>query len=101
MNIGAAARAMRNFGFGRLRLVNPYQVAYQEAKSAVHAHDILERAVEEMEAIVSAERFRRDGIPPERAAEAERVARIAESCLQANSQAKIRPVLRAFGVPEE
>ena len=46
MNIGAAARAMRNFGFGRLRLVNPYQVAYQEAKSAVHAHDILERAEE-------------------------------------------------------
>jgi tRNA/rRNA methyltransferase len=46
LNIGAAARAMRNFGFGRLRLVNPYQVAYQEAKSAVHAHDILERAEE-------------------------------------------------------
>lgn len=64
-------------------------------------NDILERAVDEMEAIVSAERFRRDGIPPERAAEAERVTRIAESCLQANSQAKIRPVLRAFGVPEE
>lgn len=37
---------MRNFGFSRLRLVNPYQVAYQEAKSAVRAHDILEHAQE-------------------------------------------------------
>ncbi|HLK18567.1 MAG TPA: TrmH family RNA methyltransferase [Bryobacteraceae bacterium] len=46
LNIGAAARAMRNFGFSRLRLVNPYQVAYQEAKSAVRAHDILQRAEE-------------------------------------------------------
>ena len=42
LNIGAAARAMSNFGFGRLRLVNPYHVAYQEARSAVHAHEILE-----------------------------------------------------------
>lgn len=63
-------------------------------------NDILERAVEEMEAIVSAERFRRDGIPPERAAEAARVMPIAESCRLENSEAKIRPVLRAFGVPE-
>jgi TrmH family RNA methyltransferase len=41
LNIGAAARAMSNFGFGRLRLVNPYHVAFQEARSAVHAHKIL------------------------------------------------------------
>ncbi len=46
LNIGAAARAMRNFGFQSLRLVNPYQVAYQEAKSAVHAQEILQSAVE-------------------------------------------------------
>jgi TrmH family RNA methyltransferase len=46
LNIGAAARALNNFGFRRLRLVNPYQVAYQEARSAVHAHEILESAVE-------------------------------------------------------
>ena len=32
---------MNNFGFRRLRLVNPYAVAYQEARSAVHAHQIL------------------------------------------------------------
>jgi TrmH family RNA methyltransferase len=46
LNIGAAARAMSNFGFSRLRLVNPYQVAYQEARSAVHAHKILGTAEE-------------------------------------------------------
>jgi TrmH family RNA methyltransferase len=46
LNIGAAARAMNNFGFGRLRLVNPYQVAFREAKSAVHAREILENAEE-------------------------------------------------------
>ncbi len=46
LNIGAAARALSNFGFGRLRLVNPYQVAFQEARSAVHAHQILRDAQE-------------------------------------------------------
>jgi TrmH family RNA methyltransferase len=46
LNIGAAARAMSNFGFGRLRLVNPYHVAYQEARSAVNAHEILKSAEE-------------------------------------------------------
>jgi len=44
LNIGAVARAMRNFRFARLRLVNPYSVAYQEARSAVHATDILKNA---------------------------------------------------------
>jgi len=46
LNIGAAARAMRNFGFRHLRLVNPYAVAYQEARSAVHATEILKSAKE-------------------------------------------------------
>jgi tRNA/rRNA methyltransferase len=46
LNIGAAARAMRNFGFRRLRLVNPYDVAFQEARSAVHAQEILRDAQE-------------------------------------------------------
>jgi TrmH family RNA methyltransferase len=46
LNIGAAARAMSNFGFTKLRLVNPYHVAFQEARSAVHAHQILEDAEE-------------------------------------------------------
>ena len=44
LNIGAAARAMSNFGFTQLRLVTPYDVAFKEAKSAVRAHYILESA---------------------------------------------------------
>ncbi|MCW5977203.1 MAG: RNA methyltransferase [Bryobacteraceae bacterium] len=44
LNIGAAARAMSNFGFTRLRLVNAYDVAYQEARSAVGASPILQEA---------------------------------------------------------
>jgi len=46
LNIGAAARAMHNFGFRRLRLVNPYKVAFQEARSAVHAQEVLKSAEE-------------------------------------------------------
>lgn len=44
MNIGAAARAMSNFGFTHLRVVNPYEVAFQEARSAVGAAEILASA---------------------------------------------------------
>ena len=46
LNIGAAARAMSNFGFGELRLVNPYDVAFREARSAVKAHKVLADARE-------------------------------------------------------
>ena len=46
LNIGAAARAMSNFGFSELRLVNPYHVAFREARSAVKAHAVLEQAGE-------------------------------------------------------
>jgi tRNA/rRNA methyltransferase len=35
---------MSNFGFADLCLVNPYDVAFQEARSAVRAHYILEKA---------------------------------------------------------
>ena len=46
LNIGAAARAMSNFGFAELRLVNAYDVAFREARSAVKAHAVLEQARE-------------------------------------------------------
>ena len=46
LNIGAAARAMSNFGFSEMRLVNPYAVAFREARSAVKAHAVLEQARE-------------------------------------------------------
>ena len=46
LNIGAAARAMTNFGFSQLRVVNPYELAFREARSAVGAADLLRRARE-------------------------------------------------------
>ena len=46
LNIGAAARAMSNFGFAHLRVVNPYEVAYRDAKSAVGASRVLANAKE-------------------------------------------------------
>ena len=46
LNIGAVARAMSNFGFSEMRLVNPYAVAFREARSAVKAHAVLEQARE-------------------------------------------------------
>lgn len=46
LNIGAAARAMSNFGIHRLRLVNPYAVAFREARSAVGASHVLKTAEE-------------------------------------------------------
>lgn len=46
LNLGAAARAMSNFSFSDLRVVNPYQLAFREAKSAVGAAALLRRAKE-------------------------------------------------------
>jgi TrmH family RNA methyltransferase len=46
LNIGAAARAMSNFGFERLRVVNCYDIAFREARSAVGASHVLSNAEE-------------------------------------------------------
>jgi tRNA/rRNA methyltransferase len=46
LNIGAAARAMSNFGAHRLRLVNPFADGFREARSAVGASDLLQQAQE-------------------------------------------------------
>lgn len=46
LNIGAAARAMSNFGFQHLRVVSPYEVAFREARSAVGASAVLASAEE-------------------------------------------------------
>jgi TrmH family RNA methyltransferase len=46
LNIGAVARAMSNFGFPRLRVVNPYEVAFQTARSAVNASEVLTAAAQ-------------------------------------------------------
>jgi len=53
LNIGAAARAMSNFGFSRLRVVNPYEKAFRAARSAVGAAELLASA-EEYDSIADA-----------------------------------------------
>jgi tRNA/rRNA methyltransferase len=44
LNIGAAARAMANFGFRRLTVVTPYAPTWREARSAVGAPELLQEA---------------------------------------------------------
>jgi TrmH family RNA methyltransferase len=44
LNIGAAARAMSNLGFMHLRVVNPYEASFREARSAVGAAPLLAKA---------------------------------------------------------
>lgn len=46
LNIGAAARAMSNFGFEHLRVVSPYELAFREARSGVGAASLLAKAKE-------------------------------------------------------
>jgi tRNA/rRNA methyltransferase len=46
LNIGAAARAMANFGFARLTVAGPYSPNWREARSAVGAEEILQNAQE-------------------------------------------------------
>lgn len=59
-------------------------------------NDILDRAVAQLEAIVQAERFYRNGEAI--AFRSRRVLEVAASCLQTNSQDKLKPVLEAFGI---
>jgi TrmH family RNA methyltransferase len=46
LNIGAVARAMSNFGAPHLRVVDPYEPSFREAKSAVGAAGLLAKAQE-------------------------------------------------------
>lgn len=46
LNMGAVARAMSNFGARHLRVVNPYEKAFREARSAVGATAVLREAEE-------------------------------------------------------
>jgi guanylate kinase len=59
-------------------------------------NDILDRAVAQLEAIVLAERFYRNGEAI--AYRSRRVLEVAASCLQANTQERLKPVLEAFGI---
>src|SRR5215472_2889111 len=53
LNIGAAARAISNFGFKHLRVVNPFEAAFREARSAVGAAPLLAQA-EEFQSVADA-----------------------------------------------
>jgi tRNA/rRNA methyltransferase len=53
LNMGAAARAMANFGFARLRVVQPYEAGFREARSAVGAAAVM-RSAEEFATVAEA-----------------------------------------------
>lgn len=59
-------------------------------------NDILDRTVAQLEAIVLAERFYRNGEPI--AFRSSRVLEVAAACRQSNSQERLKPVLEAFGI---
>ena len=59
-------------------------------------NDILDRAVAQLEAIVQAERFYRNGLAI--TYRPGRVLEVAAACRQANAQERLRPVLEAFGI---
>jgi guanylate kinase len=59
-------------------------------------NDILDRAVAQLEAIVLAERFYRNGEAI--AYRSSRVLEVAAGCRQANSRERLKPVLEAFGI---
>jgi guanylate kinase len=64
--------------------------------SYILVNDILDRAVAQLEAIVLAERFYRNGEAI--AYRSRRVLEVAAACLQINSQERLKPVLEAFGI---
>jgi guanylate kinase len=64
--------------------------------SYILVNDVLDRAVAQLEAIVLAERFYRNGEPI--AYRSRRVLEVAAACLQSNSQERLKPVLEAFGI---
>lgn len=64
--------------------------------SYILVNDILDRAVAQLEAIVLAERFYRNGETI--AYRSRRVLEVAAACLQTNSQERLKPVLEAFGI---
>ena len=64
--------------------------------SYILINDILDRAVAQLEAIVLAERFYRNGeaIP----FRSRRVLEVAAACMQSNTRERLQPVLEAFGI---
>ena len=64
--------------------------------SYILVNDNLEKAVEELEAIVKSERIRRGEI--HNSPDSARILQLAEECRQANARQRLQPVLAAFGL---
>jgi guanylate kinase len=64
--------------------------------SYILVNDILARAEEELSAIVTSERIRREG--QKNTQDADRLIKVAENCRQENAGQRVRPVLAAFGL---
>jgi guanylate kinase len=64
--------------------------------SYILVNDILARAEEELSAIVTSERIRREG--QKNTQDADRLIKVAENCRQENAGKRVRPVLAAFGL---
>ncbi|MGD0729733.1 MAG: guanylate kinase [Terracidiphilus sp.] len=81
--------------FRRLRAASREIENYREY-GYILVNDILDRAVAQLEAIVLAERYYRNG--ESIAYRSRRVLEVAAACLQFNSQERLEPVLEAFGL---
>ncbi len=77
----------RRLGRALLEIENYREYGY------ILVNDVLDRAVEEMVAIVAAERIRRNGDSGFSSADRDRALALAETCRQSNSYARIRSVL--------
>lgn len=64
--------------------------------SYILVNDILARAEEELSAIVTSERIRREG--QKNTQDADRLIKLAENCRQENAGKRVHPVLAAFGL---
>jgi guanylate kinase len=84
------AEVFRRLSEARKEIENYREYGY------ILVNDILDRAVAQLEAIVLAERFYRNG--EEIAFRSRRVLEVAATCLQVNSQERLRPVLEAFRI---
>ena len=84
------AELHRRLGEARKEIENFRQYGY------ILINDILDRAVAQLEAIVLAERYYRNGETI--AYRSRRVLEVAAACLLPNSQERLKPVLEAFGI---
>jgi len=84
------AEVFRRLGEARKEIENYREYTY------ILVNDILDRAVAQLEAIVLAERYYRNGEAI--AYRSRRVLEVAAACRQINSRERLKPVLEAFGI---